>query len=128
MAVSLVPCDSETLVLTNRAPEGFYKTRHNHFGWKGMGAMPRETVIIGLKPVMNYVVACMTLFNSGTEQVKARARGRNISKAVEVVEMLRRVFLTDLIIADIKIGTEHHIKPDGTEASVSVIELFLRNP
>ncbi|MBA7472274.1 DNA-binding protein Alba [archaeon] len=93
-----------------------------------MGALPRETVIVGIKPVMNYVVACMTLFNSGTEQVKMRARGRNISKAVEVVEMLRRVFLADLVIADIKIGTEHHIKPEGKEASVSVIELFLRNP
>jgi DNA-binding protein len=93
-----------------------------------MGAMPKETVIVGLKPVMNYVVACMTLFNSGTEQVKVRARGRNISKAVDVVEMLRRVFLADLNIADIKIGTEHHTKPEGKEASVSVIELFLRNP
>ena len=93
-----------------------------------MGALPRETVIVGLKPVMNYVVACMTLFNSGTEQVKVRARGRNISKAVEVVEMLRRVFLADMNIADIKIGTEHHTKPEGKEASVSVIELFLRNP
>lgn len=93
-----------------------------------MGTLPRETVIVGLKPVMNYIVACMTLFNSGTEQVKVRARGRNISKAVEVVEMLRRVFLTDLNIADIKIGTDHHIKPEGKEASVSVIELFLRNP
>ncbi len=109
-------------------PEGFYKTRHNHIGWNEMGAIPRETVIVGLKPVMNYVVACMTLFNSGVEQVKVRARGRNISTAVEVVEMLRRVFLTDLVIADIKIGTEHHIKPEGKEASVSVIELFLRNP
>ena len=77
---------------------------------------------------MNYVVACMTLFNSGVDQVTARARGRNISKAVEVVEMLRRVFLTDLIIADIQIGTEHHTKPDGTEASVSVIEFLLKNP
>jgi DNA-binding protein len=92
-----------------------------------VNATPKETVIVGLKPVMNYVVACMTLFNSGADQVKARARGRNISKAVEVVEMLRRVFLTDLVIADIKIGTEHHVKPDGKEASVSVIEFFLEN-
>lgn len=108
-------------------PEEFYKTRHNHFGWNEMGATSRENVIVGLKPVMNYVVACMTLFNSGAEQVKVRARGRNISKAVEVVEMLRRVFLADLVVADIRIGTEHHTKPDGKEASVSVIELFLRN-
>ena len=128
MAVPLVLGDNETRVLTNKAPEGFYKTQHNDCRWNEIGAMSSEYVIVGLKPVMNYVVACLTLFNSGAEQVKVRARGRNISKAVEVVEMLRRVFLTDMVIADIKIGTEHHIKQAGNKASVSVIELFLKNP
>jgi hypothetical protein len=27
-----------------------------------------NTVLIGRKPVMNYVVACMTFFNSGTKK------------------------------------------------------------
>jgi len=88
----------------------------------------RDFVIVGLKPIMNYVVACMTLFNAGAPSITVRARGRNISKAVDVVEMLRRVFLKDLVVEDIKIGTETHIIANGREVSVSTIELYLTQP
>lgn len=101
-------------------------------GWSEMSeAAPRASrdhVIVGAKPIMNYVVACMTLFNSGMDLIRVRARGRNISKAVDVVEMLRRVFLKDLIVNDIKIGTETHIIANGRETSVSTIELYLTQP
>ncbi|MEM1556810.1 MAG: RNA-binding protein, partial [Candidatus Bathyarchaeia archaeon] len=33
-------------------------------------------VMIGKKPVMNYVVACLTAFNSGAKKVVVKARGR----------------------------------------------------
>ena len=85
----------------------------------------RETVIVGLKPIMNYVVACMTLFNSGNKRVFLKARGRHISKAVDVVEMLRRVFMKDLAVEKIKIGTEVHQASPGKEASVSTIHIHL---
>lgn len=88
----------------------------------------RDFVIIGMKPIMNYVVACMTLFNSGSSLIKVRARGRHISKAVDVVEMLRRVFLKDVAVENIDIGTEVHRTPNGREASVSTIEIRLSNP
>ena len=48
-----------------------------------------NTVLIGRKPVMNYVVACMTFFNSGAKKVVVKARGRAISRAVDTVELLR---------------------------------------
>ena len=88
----------------------------------------RDFVIVGNKPVMNYVVACMTLFNSGTEQVRVKARGRHITKAVDAIMMLRRVFLKDLVIENVGIGTDTHVTPEGREASVSTIEIFISNP
>lgn len=88
----------------------------------------RDFVIVGLKPIMNYVVACMTLFNAGAPSITVRARGRNISKAVDVVEMLRRVFLKDVQVEKIDLGTETHTAPTGKEASVSTIEIRLSKP
>ncbi len=88
----------------------------------------RDFVIVGLKPLMNYVVACMTLLNAGNEKVCLRARGRHISKAVDVAEMLRRVFLKDLVVENINLGTEVHTPPNGRETSVSTIEISLTNP
>jgi DNA-binding protein len=88
----------------------------------------RDNVIVGTKPTMNYIVACVTLFNSGMPRLRVKARGRNISKAVEVVEMLRRVFIKDLEVDDIKLGTEIHTPPHGKEVSVSTIEIIVKNP
>ncbi|MBN2335159.1 RNA-binding protein, partial [Candidatus Bathyarchaeota archaeon] len=39
-----------------------------------------NTVFIGKKPVLNYVLACMTLFKSGHEEIIVKARGRSISR------------------------------------------------
>jgi DNA-binding protein len=88
----------------------------------------RNFVVVGLKPVMNYVVACMTLFNAGIEQVMVRARGRNISKTVDAINMLRSVFLTDLVVDGIEIGTDTHMSPEGKELFVSTIEIWISNP
>ncbi|MEM2128017.1 MAG: RNA-binding protein, partial [Candidatus Bathyarchaeia archaeon] len=54
---------------------------------------------------MSYVVACMTLFTNSNEVV-VKARGRAISKAVDVVEIIRNRFMPDVKVSDIKIGTE----------------------
>ena len=89
----------------------------------------RDFVVVGLKPLMNYVVACMTLFNTGTDQVKLRARGRHISKTVDTINMLRSVFLKDLVIDGIEIGTDKHMSPEGKELFVSTIEILIsQNP
>jgi DNA-binding protein len=88
----------------------------------------RNFVIIGLKPVMNYVVACMTLFNSGMEQVRVKARGKHITKAVDTINMLQSVFLKDLVVDKVEIGTDRHTSDDGKELSVSTIELRISNP
>jgi len=85
----------------------------------------RDLVIMGVKPVMNYVVACITLFNEGNETVKIRARGKHINKAVDTVELLRRVFLRDLVVRKTRIDTDLLVRDDGNEAKVSVIEIVI---
>ena len=58
-------------------------------------------VLIGKKPVMNYVTACITFFNNGEKQVVVKARGRAISRAVDTVELLRRAFVKNLEIKSV---------------------------
>lgn len=74
---------------------------------------------------MNYVTACVTLFNSGNDEVMVRARGRAIEKAIDTVQMLKRVFLTDVSIRGVNVGSEHVRRLDGTYGNISVIEITL---
>lgn len=87
-----------------------------------------NTVFVGGKPVMNYVMACLTLFNSGGKKVVLKARGRAISRAVDSVELLRRVFLKDLKLQSISIGTEQVTGREGQARNVSTIELKVTKP
>ena len=80
-------------------------------------------VLIGKKPVMNYVTACITFFNSGEKQVVIKARGRAITKAVDTVELLRRAFVKNLDIHNINIDTEELFKIEGQKSNVSTIEI-----
>lgn len=87
-----------------------------------------NTVLIGKKPVMNYVLACLTFFNSGAQKVVIKARGRSISRAVDTVELLRRAFVKDLQVQDIAIGTEEVVRGEGQKTNVSTIEITVTRP
>jgi len=94
------------------------------------GAKPEEettktenVVLIGRKPVMNYVTACITFFNSGEKQVIVKARGRAICRAVDTVELLHRAFVKDLEIKRIDINTEELVRAEGQKSNVSTIEI-----
>ncbi len=67
--------------------------------------MKDETVFVGSKPILNYVTALMIAFQR-SPSVNIMARGRAISSAVDVVEVARRSFVTDINVDDITIGTE----------------------
>jgi len=86
---------------------------------------PREpnVVFIGVKPVMNYVTACLTVFNVGGKEVILKARGNSISRAVDTVEVLRRGFIKDLVVKDIKLGTEEMTREGDRKSNVSTIEI-----
>ena len=85
-----------------------------------------NTVFVGRKPVLNYVLACMTLFKSGHEVVAVRARGRSISRAVDAVEVLRSRFMPKLEVIDIQIGTESLESDDRGPSNVSTIDIHIK--
>jgi archaea-specific DNA-binding protein len=85
----------------------------------------RNLVIMGSKPIMNYVVACLTLFNEGSGTVQIRARGKHINKAVDTVGLIRRVFQPKLKVLTIKTGTDVMTRDDGDQAYVSTIEIVI---
>jgi DNA-binding protein len=70
----------------------------------------------------------MTLFKSGQEEVQIKARGRAISRAVDVVEVLRNRYMPDLQISNISIGTEHLESEYSNQTSnVSTIGISLNS-
>lgn len=86
-----------------------------------------NTVYIGKKETMSYVMAVVTQFNSGSNEVLIKARGRAISKAVDVAEITRHKFVPNAEIVDIKTDTEQ-IERTGEEgtANVSAMEITMR--
>ncbi|NPA74754.1 MAG: DNA-binding protein Alba [Euryarchaeota archaeon] len=88
--------------------------------------MAEENVVfVGKKPTMNYVLAVVTQFNNGADLVILKARGRAISKAVDVAEIVRNRFVPTLRYGEVKIGTES-LQSDKGETNVSSIEVELR--
>ncbi len=87
-----------------------------------------NAVLVGNKPVMNYVLACITLFHSGAKEVKVKARGRSIALAIDVAEVVRRRFLPDVKVKKVGIGTDQleSREQDGTTTNVSTIEITLQ--
>ena len=86
-----------------------------------------NSILIGRKPAMNYVLACITVFHGGAKEVNVKARGRAISRAVDVVEIVRRRFLPDVKIKAVDIGTQQLAPREegGTPSNVSTIEITL---
>jgi len=84
-----------------------------------------HTVYIGKKPTMNYVLAVVTQFNSGSGEVTVKARGRSISRAVDVAEIVRNRFVPGSNVLDVRTSTERLAGEDGHTASVSSIEIRL---
>ena len=85
-------------------------------------------IFIGIKPFMNYVTAVVMQFkNKGQKEVIVSARGKFISKAVDVIEVARRTFLKEenIQIKDIKISSEAFENKEGKRIHVSAIEIVL---
>ncbi|MFC1804014.1 DNA-binding protein Alba [Thermoproteota archaeon] len=85
-----------------------------------------NAVFIGRKPVLNYVLACMTVFKSGHEEVIIKARGRSISRAVDVVEILKNRFMSNANVIDIQIGTENVESDERGPSNISTIGITVK--
>jgi DNA-binding protein len=86
----------------------------------------QNTIYVGTKPAMSYVMAVITHFNSPeVKEASLKARGRAITTAVDAAEIVRRKFLKELKADKITIGTEELQREDGTK-NVSTIEIILK--
>jgi DNA-binding protein len=89
-------------------------------------AIDENTVFVGnRKPTMNYVLAVITQFNKGTKEVSIKARGRAISRAVDVAEITRERFLSDVVVKNIEIATES-IENERGQSNVSAMTITLK--
>ncbi len=89
----------------------------------------RKTVIVGQsKPILNYVTACITMFNGGAQKVVLRARGEAINMSVDVAQMLKKRFMSNVQISNITIDGESVTSKDGRQLNLPVIEIELSVP
>jgi DNA-binding protein len=84
-----------------------------------------SVVFVGSKPLMSYITACVTQLNRNPEELVIKARGRAISRAVDVAEVLRNRFMPGLIVRNIDISTEQVKTAEGNVANVSAMEITL---
>lgn len=85
-----------------------------------------NVVYVGSKPIMNY---CMAVIESlrHSDTVALKARGRAISRAVDVAEVTRNRYLNGVRVESIDIMTEELDSHDGDTRNVSAITILLRN-
>ena len=92
----------------------------------GTGRRMEDNVIyVGKKEVMNYVMAAITQMNKGEKDIHVKARGRSISKAVDVVQLLKNRFEPGIAIKGIEIGTEEVEADEGGKIKVSTIDIVV---
>jgi DNA-binding protein len=87
--------------------------------------MDDNVVFVGQKPTMAYVLAVITQFTGGLKEVHLKARGRSISRAVDVAEIVKNRFLADVKVNNIDIGTEEREVEQGNKINVSTIDIKL---
>ncbi len=85
-----------------------------------------NVIFVGNKPPMSYVLACVTQFNDGMDEVHIKARGKAISRAVDVAEITRNRFEEDAVIESIETGTEEIETDEGDEINVSSIDILMK--
>ena len=86
-----------------------------------------NSIFIGNKPFMNYVTSVVMQFTTkNATEVIVKARGKFISRAVDVAEVASKRFLNSQVeIKDIKIDSEEFENKEGKKVRVSTIEIVL---
>lgn len=90
-----------------------------------VGQAEDNVIFVGRKPSMAYVLGVIMQFSDGQKEVHVKARGRAISRAVDVAEIVRRRFASDVQIKEIAIGTEERELEDKSKLNVSTIAITL---
>ncbi|OVE74691.1 DNA-binding protein Alba [archaeon D22] len=86
-----------------------------------------NVIFIGKKAFMNYVSGVVMQFTTQeATEIIVKARGNNISRAVDVALISTTKFLEDQIeVKDVKIGMEDLENKNGKEVKVATIEITL---
>ncbi|MBI2146993.1 DNA-binding protein Alba [Candidatus Woesearchaeota archaeon] len=86
-----------------------------------------NSILIGSKPFMNYVTGVVIQFTAkNMPEVIVKARGKFISRAVDVAEVASKRFLNDsVMVKNIVIGSEGFKNSEGRDVRVSSIEIVL---
>ena len=87
-----------------------------------------QVVFVGDKPFMNYVTGVVIQFTTqNAEQSTIKARGKFISKAVDIAEVTTKRFLESQIeVNNINIDSEGFKNNEGKDVRVSTIEITLK--
>tara|TARA_Y100000310_G_C19997088_1_gene496730 strand:+ start:118 stop:429 length:312 start_codon:yes stop_codon:yes gene_type:complete len=95
---------------------------------KQRSAEDDHTVFIGPKSFMNYVTGVVMQFTTqGADEVAVKARGKFISRAVDVAEVTMKRFLENQVeLKEIKIDSEEFENKEGRQVRVSTIEIYLK--
>lgn len=87
-----------------------------------------NSIFIGNKPFMNYVTSVVMQFTTKeASEVIVKARGKFISRAVDVAEVSAKKFMVEekIKVKDIKINSEEFENREGRKVSVSTIDIVL---
>jgi len=88
--------------------------------------MKDNSMFVGNKPFMNYVTGVVMQFTTkDANEVVVKARGKFISRAVDIVEVATKRFLENIEVKGIKIDSEEFKNKEGKEVRVSTIEVTL---
>jgi archaea-specific DNA-binding protein len=84
-------------------------------------------LFVGEKPFMNYVTGAVMQFTTkNAQEITIKARGKFISRAVDIAEVVTKRFLDGTVaVKDIKIDSEDFKNKEGKDVRVSTIEIAL---
>lgn len=87
--------------------------------------MQGNYVFVGKKSAMAYVLAVVTQFGMGAKEVNIKARGKSISRAVDVAEIVKSKS-PEIVLKQINTSTEEVQTMDGRPLKVSAIEIVMK--
>ncbi len=83
----------------------------------------RNVIFIGTKPIMTYVTATLTQL-SNQQTVTIKARGKRITQAVDVSQMIiHRMNTVGYKLGAIRISSDLLTSQDGKQRNVSAVEI-----
>lgn len=86
--------------------------------------MSEENIVfVGKKGTMFYVLETVAQMQRGNKSIVIKARGRAISRAVDVVEITKSKFIKGYEVLQTKLSTEVLDTSDGKPTKVSAIEI-----